>query len=223
MSGTYEINGPTTVGDTGQLNTLLGDLRLTDITSDWGDLLYADATNYIVRLGAGSSGQILTTNGSGANPTWTTASGSVTGEGYGALKSGTQAGITGVAVVIDTWSTATPGFDNSSGDFTAADGTYVPSSTGIYMFNANVAYLQNSNKGARVLELVSGSTPLLTTVVQPTGNNSIQQKLTIDGAVFLNSGSTITLQVHSTGFAGNPPELTIQADPETWFTATRQQ
>ena len=47
----------------------------TDITSiaglAQGDVLYYNGTSW-VRLGAGTSGQFLKTNGSGANPAWTT-------------------------------------------------------------------------------------------------------------------------------------------------------
>jgi hypothetical protein len=47
----------------------------TDITSiaglAQGDVLYYNGTAW-VRLGAGTSGQVLTTQGSGANPQWNT-------------------------------------------------------------------------------------------------------------------------------------------------------
>lgn len=39
-----------------------------------GDVLYFDGTN-ITRLGAGSSGEVLSTNGAGANPSWISVSG----------------------------------------------------------------------------------------------------------------------------------------------------
>ena len=49
----------------------------TDITSlaglAQGDVLYYNGTSW-VRLGAGTSGQVLTTQGSGANPQWNTVS-----------------------------------------------------------------------------------------------------------------------------------------------------
>lgn len=52
----------------------------TDITSiaglSQGDVLYYNGTSW-VRLGAGTSGQVLTTQGSGANPQWSTVSSDV--------------------------------------------------------------------------------------------------------------------------------------------------
>jgi hypothetical protein len=48
----------------------------TDLTSTittQGDILYRDASG-LARLGAGTSGQVLTTQGSGANPQWSTVS-----------------------------------------------------------------------------------------------------------------------------------------------------
>jgi hypothetical protein len=46
-----------------------------------GDVLYRDASGW-ARLGAGTSGQYLKTNGAGANPAWTTISPSVPGTGF---------------------------------------------------------------------------------------------------------------------------------------------
>lgn len=40
-----------------------------------GDILYADASNSLAKLGAGTSGQFLKTQGTGANPTWASSSG----------------------------------------------------------------------------------------------------------------------------------------------------
>jgi len=48
----------------------------TDLTSTLttqGDIVYRDASG-LARLGAGTSGQVLTTQGSGANPSWSTVS-----------------------------------------------------------------------------------------------------------------------------------------------------
>jgi hypothetical protein len=47
---------------------------LTSILTTQGDLLYRNGSG-LQRLGAGTSGQVLQTGGSGANPSWTDASG----------------------------------------------------------------------------------------------------------------------------------------------------
>jgi len=44
---------------------------LTTTLTTQGDILYRDGSG-LVRLGAGTSGQLLTTGGTGANPSWTT-------------------------------------------------------------------------------------------------------------------------------------------------------
>ena len=47
-----------------------------------GDIMYYDGTNY-ARLGAGTSGQVLTTGGAGANPSWAADSTNVQGTSFG--------------------------------------------------------------------------------------------------------------------------------------------
>ena len=63
-----------------------------------GDLLYADGTNTLAKLGAGTSGQFLKTNGAGANPAWADATasapfigdGSVSAPAFGGGATGTS-------------------------------------------------------------------------------------------------------------------------------------
>ena len=68
-------NVPTAVAVTGDVAlTNAGVTTVTDLTitnEAQGDVLYFDGTNW-VRLGAGTSGQALLTNGAGANPSWGT-------------------------------------------------------------------------------------------------------------------------------------------------------
>lgn len=55
-----------------------GVVNLSDVSSlAQGDVLYFNGTN-ITRLGAGSAGQVLQTNGAGANPSWISVSGAAT-------------------------------------------------------------------------------------------------------------------------------------------------
>lgn len=52
-----------------------GAVNLSDVSNlAQGDILYFNGTN-ITRLGAGSAGQVLQTNGAGANPSWISVSG----------------------------------------------------------------------------------------------------------------------------------------------------
>lgn len=71
--------------------------RLADIAGiSWtqGDLLYFNGTN-LVRLAPGSSGQLLQTNGAGANPSWETAAGSGTVTSVDVAISGTGISVSG--------------------------------------------------------------------------------------------------------------------------------
>ena len=58
-----------------------------------GDIMYYDGTNY-VRLAAGTSGQVLTTGGSGANPAWAADSTNVGNTAVGGDVTGTVSNIT---------------------------------------------------------------------------------------------------------------------------------
>ena len=51
-------------------------MSATTLTTQ-GDILYRDGSG-LQRLGAGTSGQVLQTGGTGANPSWTDAGGDVT-------------------------------------------------------------------------------------------------------------------------------------------------
>ena len=65
-STTYEISGPTEIGSEGQLNQILGDIQLSDITLANGSLLYTDANNNLQSLDPPSSNSILLFNNSGS-------------------------------------------------------------------------------------------------------------------------------------------------------------
>jgi len=93
----------------------------TDITSiaglAQGDVLYYNGTSW-VRLGAGTSGQFLKTNGSGANPAWATV----------------QAGV--LAVTSFTYSTRTSLSDNNTTNYEIWNGTVTRTSatSNMHMF-----------------------------------------------------------------------------------------
>lgn len=66
---------PVTDGGTGASTAAAGFRALAEgVGSTQGDILYRNATQWVV-LGAGVSGQLLQSGGAGANPSWTTASG----------------------------------------------------------------------------------------------------------------------------------------------------
>lgn len=67
---TDDSGADTVLGGTASTFNSLTDTDLTSVAQ--GDILYYDGTDW-VNLGPGTSGQVLTTNGAAANPSWTTA------------------------------------------------------------------------------------------------------------------------------------------------------
>ena len=75
--GIYEADGSTAVltesGGVAQVSVGSGGTGQTSWTQ--GDILYSNGSNTLAKLGAGTSGQFLKTQGSGANPVWATPGG----------------------------------------------------------------------------------------------------------------------------------------------------
>ena len=67
---------------------------LTTTLTTQGDLVYRDGSG-LQRLGAGTSGQVLTTQGSGANPQWSTVSSDFVKLASGSVGTGTSVSIDG--------------------------------------------------------------------------------------------------------------------------------
>lgn len=74
-TGTGLTGGPITTSGTISVTGVLADLA--GISQTQGDIYYYNGT-HLVALAPGSSGQLLQSGGSGANPSWTTASGTGT-------------------------------------------------------------------------------------------------------------------------------------------------
>lgn len=71
-----ELNGTTGHGHTGGTNDgpkIPINTSLTIASQAQGDIIYASSSTVFARLGAGTAGQVLTTQGAAANPTWAAA------------------------------------------------------------------------------------------------------------------------------------------------------
>ncbi|WP_075501325.1 hypothetical protein [Candidatus Pelagibacter communis] len=115
-----------------------------------GDILYRDGSG-LQRLGAGTSGQVLQTGGSGANPSWTTLSSDfVHINDYTVSGNPTTWSITGFTnasvykqykLILRNWQSSQNGnwiyfrLRNSSGDITASN----------YVYSYSIIYVNNSN------------------------------------------------------------------------------
>jgi hypothetical protein len=84
------VAGNPTIAVTGNLSSLAG------LSLEQGDILYATGPNTVARLSPGTSGQVLQTNGVGANPSWVTPSGGITYAAPQASTSGTSIDFTGI-------------------------------------------------------------------------------------------------------------------------------
>lgn len=122
-----------TAGETVQFDSTRGwgpalDAFLRDLTGatggTQGDVLYVDSNGEVARLAAGTNGQLLTSGGAGADPSWTTASG--TGDVTAAANFGTDNRIIrsdGTGKGVQASGITVDDTDNVSGVGTFASGT----------------------------------------------------------------------------------------------------
>ncbi len=81
-----------------------------------GDVIYASDATTLTRLGAGTDGQFLKTQGAGANPVWATVSAG-TGTTENVIKGWINFNGTGVIAINDSYN-VTSITDNATGDYT---------------------------------------------------------------------------------------------------------
>lgn len=118
-----------------------------------GDIVYRDGSG-LQRLGAGTSGQVLQTGGTGANPSWVNTSGGITEADMFRLttaqSAGTNADITTNLERVDdaTFSKIGTGMTESSGIFTFP-------STGLYEVSLNPYVFSDNDANSYVLGYVS--------------------------------------------------------------------
>lgn len=210
----YVINGPTQIGDTGQLNEILGTLQLSDVCTAIGDIIYSsDAAGLMVALPIGTAGQVLTVVG--GIPAWATAT--TTETGFSAIKSGTQGPIAApfTDTTVDTWSVAAPYYDTSAGDFVPATGVYTASTAGSVNVRCGISLLSSTNSGSRSVSIrYNGTTNVFTMTAQPSANNSIPTFLHASSSLLLAATDTVEVAITSTAATGNS---TVQASPNSWF------
>jgi hypothetical protein len=132
---------------------------LTTTLTTQGDIVYRDASG-LARLGAGTSGQVLQTNGTGANPSWGTVS-----SDYVKIANGSHSG---TELLIDNFdfstykhykvfltkaklSSGSSGwiycqyrYDNSGSQATDTGNNYLHGSRGYYVYAANATAGENS-------------------------------------------------------------------------------
>ena len=197
----YIINGPTTIGDTGSINTFNGDITLTDIGVTRGDLFTVVTGGNLSAIAVGTAGQVLTSDGT--DPGWASATAGSVGEGFAAFLTISNTGIastpTTIGTALEPWSTAgTFGYANFtvSGDtFVVTTGIFTSTSGGNYLVSYNIDYTNTVNNGTRTISLYDGTSNVLTRSYQPAGNNSVNKYVSISVQITLSATDTLELQM----------------------------
>lgn len=220
----YIINGPTQIGDVGQLNEIKGTLQL-DFCTATGDLIYSsNASGLMARLPIGTAGQFLTVVA--GLPAWT--SSSTTETGFSARLSAAAATIAAPFANVTigggsyTWSTATaPEFDTTAGAFSTTTGVYTAPSAGTVSAQAAVSLLSSTNGGLRSMSLVfnkAGTPQYYTVTAQPSANNAIPLTLHAAAQLSLVATNTLEVEINSTAASGTS---SVQTGAGTWFSLSK--
>lgn len=248
MAETYVINGPTTIGDPGQLNQILGNVSLANITATAGDMVYADGINNLTRLTAPvDTSVMLYDNGTGAQPVWlargnvgevlTVTSTNVIGwsnvsqeassYGFSAIKGAPPQSLAGnvsfQAANVINWTTTGQGlYDNTAGAFDATNGIFTIAANGIYQLNAGLSIFNALNNGTRTMRFLRNNTNVLASKTwQPTGSTSIAQNMAINDQFNLTLNDQISLQYFRSATVNANANLTIFNNEETYWGAYR--
>lgn len=224
----YIINGPTQIGDSGQLNHILGTLRL-DYLNTTGAMTYSSNTfGDMVALPIGNAGDVLRVV-SGV-PTWSSFTTTETGFSarvatfaaplsapFSQLTLGTGVGTAGVA-----WSTSiAPEFDTTGGAFSTTTGVYTSPNPGTVNAQTSISLLSNNNGGYRQLSLVvnkAGTAQRYTMTAQPSANIAIPLNLHAAAQLSLATNDTLEVEITSTAASGNS---SVQTGANSWFSLSK--
>lgn len=188
------------IGSTNQALSVVGglpawktlDLAESTLTTQ-GDILYEDASG-LARLGFGTSGYFLTTNGTGANPTWTAG-------GVGDMLLGTAQNITAAKTFNDSVYCYF-GTGNDANIHHNGSDLYVACVTGVIWIDQDTVMASGDNLSFQIstnLTLVSGAITLNSNVINTytEGGASSDDFTTCDATATGKSGSLITILAQS--------------------------
>jgi len=163
-------NGAGGATDFGSLTGTIAPSQLVPGSTTYavGDVLYAGTTGALSKLGAGSSGQLLSTQGAGAAPIWVTATGGA-GDMNGPASATDNAvvrfdGTGGKTVQNSTVTISDTGDITAAGKLFTADGTNAApaiaiassTGTGLYLDAANTLGVATGGNGAVTFSTASG-------------------------------------------------------------------
>ena len=194
-------NGAGGATDFGSLTGTIASSQLVPGSTTYavGDVLYAGTTGALSKLGAGSSGQLLSTQGAGAAPIWVTATGGA-GDMNGPASATDNAvarfdGTGGKTVQNSTVTISDTGDITAAGKLFTADGTNAApaiaitssTGTGLYLDAANTLGVATGGNGTVTFSTASG-------VANITGHGV--RSLTLTGG---SSGASLVLGQGSNG------------------------
>jgi hypothetical protein len=146
LASKLDLRVPGAIGSTTPNTGAFSTLKVG--TTNQGDILYDNGTS-LVRLTPGTSGQVLKTNGSAANPSYTNSLASVLDYGTSGSSSTARQG-TAIKVAFGTTSAITAG-----SSFSVSNLTFTSSSS--YVVMASVADTNTGNGGNLDITYTSGS------------------------------------------------------------------
>jgi hypothetical protein len=224
----YIISGPTQIGDSGQLNEIIGTLRL-DYLNSVGAMTYSNTINGdMVALPIGATGDVLRVVG--GIPQWSNFT--TTETGFSARVATFTAPLpapfteltvgNGPSQAGVTWSTSTaPEFDTTGGAFSTTTGVYTAPNSGTVNAQTSISLLSSNNAGQRSLSLIvnkAGTPQRYTMVAQPSADKNIPLVLHAAAQLSLAATDTLEVVISSTAGAGNS---SVQTGAASWFSLSK--
>lgn len=188
------LNASTGHGHTGTTNDgpkLNLASALTIASQAQGDIIYASSASSWARLGAGTSGQYLKTQGTGANPTWATIISNIV---FRATQSAATT-MTGSLVKVG-FGTST--FDTASA-YSTVNSRYTPTTSGYYNISAQVSFtLMTADVDCQIAIYKNGSIYSSFKIAQGAGSSAHPITLNINDIISMN-GTTDYVEIYAKG------------------------
>ena len=122
------------------------DADLLNITSTAQGDIYYNNGSAIARLGAGTSGQFLKTQGTGANPVWGTVEGISVAQQF--RLAGDQSGSGASSIVLTNWEENDTDYQAIGSSWSQSSGVFSTTSTGIYLCHWTIVVVGSTSGDA---------------------------------------------------------------------------
>lgn len=244
----YDISGPTQIGSVGNLNRILGDLRMSDVTVSGGGMITTDSSNFLKSIDppantsifiydpnntnmnqswvrTGTTGDVLQITGTNTIG-WTNVNSEASSVGMMVHKNGNfvLAAPATTPANITGWIGTTPDsgeFNSPAGQFSGLTGILTIQSNGLFQINAGFKYLTNNGDGTRNFRLLrNNNVTLMSSNVEARANSTILENAHLSGTFQLNRTDRLVLQTYQTNGLSNT-NITIVGGRGSWFSMNR--